>query len=84
MPATLFANIAKRGSFVETFARTQVRRVPEGLMNGTEPLNVDGMFEPAQTLEHDPMNIKAAADLPQDFFEATRTAAGVPTKRVSF
>ena len=53
-------------------------------MNGTEPLNVDGMFEPAQPLEHDPMNIKAAADLPQDFFEATRTAAGVPTKRVSF
>lgn len=84
VPATLFANIAKRGSFVETFARTQVRRVPESLMNGTEPLNVDGMFEPAQTLEHDPMNIKAAADLPQDFFEATRTAAGVPTKRISF
>ena len=38
----------------------------------------------SKPLEHDPMNIKAAADLPQDFFEATRTAAGVPTKRVSF
>ena len=81
VPSPLFASVAKRGSYIETFARTQISQVPEGLMAGVEPANVDGMFEPAQRLEHDPMNIKAAAVFPQDFFVDTREAAGVPTKR---
>lgn len=81
VPGTLFANIAQRGSFIETFARTQITHVPEGLMRGLLPANVDGMFEPAHTLDNDPMNIKAAPCFGQDFFEDTRAAIGVPTKR---
>lgn len=84
VPAALFSNVAKRGSFVETFARTQVKHVPEGLMTDTEPVNIDGMFEPAERLPHDPMNIKAAPVFSQDFFDATRLATGVPTKRARF
>ena len=81
LPTGLFTNVAKRASFIETFARTQIRFVPQQLMSGLDPLNVDGMFEPAQKLEHDPLNIKAAAHFPQDFFDDTRSAIGVPTKR---
>lgn len=81
IPSELFSGTARRGSFVETFARTVVALVPERLMAGLEPSNVDGMFEPAERLEHDPLNIRAAARFPQDFFRDTRGAAGVPTKR---
>lgn len=81
IPAQLFAGTAQRGSFVETFARTPVRHVPAGLMRGLAPANVDGMFEPAQTMPHDPLNIKAGPVFAQDFFEDTLCAAGVPTKR---
>ena len=81
IPAALFSTVARRGSFIETFARTQVRNVPKGLMRNLDPANVDGMFEPEKRLEHDPMNIRAAAHMPQDFFEDTREALGVPTKR---
>lgn len=84
VPATLFSNVAKRSSFIETFARAQIRFVPKGLMSGLNPTNVDGMFEPAKSIDHDPMNIKAAAKLPQDFFDDTREAIGVPTKRALY
>lgn len=53
-------------------------------MTDTEPVNIDGMFEPAEHLPHDPMNIKAAPVFSQDFFDATRLATGVPTKRARF
>lgn len=55
-----------------------------GQMTDTEPVNIDGMFEPAERLPHDPMNIKAAPVFSQDFFDATRLATGVPTKRARF
>ena len=73
-----FANVRRRSSFVGTFARTPIRTVPSGLMHGLDPANVDGMFEPAAGLDHDPIKIKAGPAFPQDFFDDTRNAAGVP------
>ncbi len=82
IPARLFANVRRRSSFVGTFARTPIRTVPSGLMHGLDPANVDGMFEPAAGLDHDPIKIKAGPAFPQDFFDDTRNAAGVPTCRL--
>ena len=82
IPPRLFAGVRRRSSFVGTFARTPVRVVPPGLMRGLEPSNVDGMFEPEQGLDHDPIKIKAGPEFPQDFFDDTRMACGVPTCRL--
>ncbi|MGN1209664.1 MAG: hypothetical protein ACI4SV_05130, partial [Duodenibacillus sp.] len=79
IPAGLLRNTRGRGLFVRTFAATPVREVPEGLMRGLCPVTVDGMFEPAGTLEHDPMRIKAGPKFSEDFFADTLCAAGVPT-----
>ncbi len=82
IPARLFANARRRSSFIGTFARTPVQSVPPGLMHGLDPVNVDGMFEPAAGLDHDPIKIKAGPTFPQDFFDDTRNAEGVPTCRL--
>lgn len=79
IPAGLFRNTRKKGLFVRTFAATFVREVPAALMRDLAPLTVDGMFEPLQPLEHDPLRLKAGPVFSEDFFADTRTASGVPT-----
>ena len=81
IPGRLFSGVRRRSSFIETFARTPVKVVPPGLMRGLEPVNIDGMFEPARAAEHDPIKIKAGPSFPQDFFDDTRKAVGVATCR---
>lgn len=81
IPGRLFSGVRRRSSFIETFARTPVKVVPPGLMRGLEPVNIDGMFEPARAAEHDPIKIKAGPSFPQDFFDDTRNAVGVATCR---
>ncbi len=81
IPGRLFSGVRRRSSFIETFAHTPVKVVPPGLMRGLEPVNIDGMFEPARAAEHDPIKIKAGPSFPQDFFDDTRNAVGVATCR---
>lgn len=83
IPEKLFWPTRKKGSFVETFARSCVTQIPPKLMNNLEPVDVDGMFEPAKLQEHDPENLKAACRFPTEFLIDTLKAAGVPTKRSS-
>ena len=81
IPGRLFANVRRRSTFIETFARTPARTVPVGLMHGIDPANIDGMFEPVRAADHDPIKIKAGPAFPQDFFDDTRNAVGVATCR---
>lgn len=80
IPAKLFAHTRAGGSFVQTFARTPIKSVPAGLFAGLDPRDVDGLVEPAHTIAHDPMHLLSAPKFAPDFFEATVSAAGVPTK----
>lgn len=81
IPEKLFWATRKRGSFIETFARSAVSEIPARLMENLEPSDVDGMFEPARILDHDPMHLKSACRFPSQFLSDTVRAAGVPTKR---
>ena len=79
VPEGLFAAVAKGGIYTETFARTHVTEVPAELMAFLEPANVDGMFMPPETVPYDPVNVKTAARLPDEFLRDTQKAVGVPT-----
>lgn len=81
IPEKLFWTTRKKGSFVETFARAAVGEIPARLMENLEPADVDGMFEPAHLLDHDPLHLKSACRFPTQFLSDTVRAAGVPTKR---
>lgn len=80
IPEKIFWATRKHGSFIETFARSDVSEIPAGLMKNLEPSNVDGMFEPARILDHDPMHLKSACRFPSQFLADTLRATGVPTK----
>lgn len=79
VPAHLFSNSLHGASFARTFAHCPLRNVPEGLLRGLNPTDVDGMFEPKETLPHDPLKIKAAPRFPASFFNDIRMARGIPT-----
>lgn len=80
IPATLFQSACLHSNYEQTFARTQIAEVPEGLLTGKYPSNVDGMFEPRNRLTDDPMNIKASPRLYSAFLKDTLHAYGVPSK----
>ncbi len=81
IPEKLFWNTRKGGSFVETFAASKVTEIPPALMQGLNPSDVDGMFEPQEHLPHDPINLLAACRFPTQFLSDTVLARGVPTRR---
>lgn len=79
IPSALFAHVLHGASFARTFAHCPLKSVPEGLLTGLNPTDVDGMFEPEETLPHDPLKIKAAPRFPASFFTDIRMARGIPT-----
>ncbi len=79
IPPELFRHVLTGSSFIRAFAGCPIKEVPDGLLQGIKPIDVDGMFEPTAILDHDPLRIKAAPRFPPSFFTDIRMARGIPT-----